>query len=1288
MSKDRNGQVITFYSFKGGTGRTMALANVAWILAEQGKRVLVADWDLESPGLHRFFNPFLDVDSVGLRGGVIDMIREFENEAINPSHRHREKGWEAHFANTQRFAFPIEYPFTARGSIDFLSAGRQNQDYKAGVAGLDWDVFYDRLGGPGFLDALRADMKSRYDYTLIDSRTGLSDIADICTIHLPDVLVDCFTLSEQGIDGAATVAQAVSQQYPNRRIRVLPVPMRVDAAEKDKAEAGRSHAMLRFAGLPVDLNEDARDRYWLDVEVPYLAWYAYEETLATFGDPQGAKNSLLTAYENITAAVTGGEVTEMPRLDPDVRDLWRGRFQRKRIPRSSEVVVHHAAKDQLWFEWIERLLASIGVTVLGPAQAERASRSARVLVIVSASLVEAGPIPSSGAYAVYIDETAPLSQFASSVFLDGLSAREAVQRVVVLLGRPVGGSASYPEALAGRYPGQGPELMSGPIANLQFTGRDETLQAVRAALRHSRPGTPALVALYGLGGVGKTQVALEYTHRFRAAYDLIYWIVAVPKVLVDTAFADLAERMGLPRQPNVPLGARAVREALGRGARFSRWLLVFDNVEKFDDIKDFLPETGHGHILVTTRDRALTEVSKVIEVDVFTRPESVAHLRQRVPDISDGDADQIAELLGDLPIALAVGGALLATSGTTAKQYREQIAAGETDAAINAVWDVSLNQLEENSKGAYRLMEISSVLAPDIALDVINHDAMIDLLRETDPSLQRRPSAAKLIQQLNRLALLKLDNAARRIQVHRILQQVVRARMSADRLEATQHGVLSMLAAARPGDDVDNAATWGRYRMLWPHLETESAPGDAGVGAPRPLFDIALMSDDPAVLELVVDRIRYVWVRGTVEQSRELAERAETAWRNRLSVTTDPVEHEKIRIPLLRAQFNHANALRELGRFQEAFDLDTDTLAQQRELLGETHADALMTAGGLSADLRALGRYGQALDRDRETYAIWSQEYGDDYPRTLAALNNLATSLRLAGYFVEARNNDEQAVQRRHTVLGERGFYTLFSQGSLARDLRELGDYDRSITLLRDVVSGFTEDRGPDAVVTLSTRVNLAVSYRSAGLAEDAQQILDDCYVQLQQYGERHPELLACRLSRATNLLSVQRYEEAKAETIAVRDAYSRQLGRRHPHTLVCENNLSAIERALGNGAAALAAAESACTGLAHALHEEHPFLLAAQMNRAIYLFEAGDTFEASALAEDLAGMTRQVLGAKHPDALRASANAQLMQSGEARTADPQVLADLTAALSGAHPAVRALQDGRLLHRVLDPHTY
>src|SRR5689334_7904569 len=159
MSDDENGKVVTFYSYKGGTGRTMALANVAWILAANGKRVLVADWDLESPGLHRYFRPFIDPGALESAGSVVELVRRYEQATTQKADRPED--WHKEYARISRHAFTIDWPhFPGAGTIDFLAAGSQDPSYARSIYERDWDEFYERYAGGKLFDALRKDMKA------------------------------------------------------------------------------------------------------------------------------------------------------------------------------------------------------------------------------------------------------------------------------------------------------------------------------------------------------------------------------------------------------------------------------------------------------------------------------------------------------------------------------------------------------------------------------------------------------------------------------------------------------------------------------------------------------------------------------------------------------------------------------------------------------------------------------------------------------------------------------------------------------------------------------------------------------------------------------------------------------------------------------------------------------------------------------------------------------------------------------------------------------------------------
>ncbi|HEX2644101.1 MAG TPA: AAA family ATPase, partial [Thermoanaerobaculia bacterium] len=306
------GRIVTFYSYKGGTGRSMALANVAWVLASQGKRVLVVDWDLEAPGLHRYFQPFLVDRDLTASDGVIDFVIDYALETVSqaPGGGEVPPDWYRRHADIVRYAASLEWEdweFPRGGTIDFVGAGRQGPSYSHRVNTFDWSGFYDRQGGGAFLEAVRERMRAEYDYVLIDSRTGVSDTSGICTVQLPDDLVLCFTLNNQSIEGAAAVVAAVQAQRSDG-IRIFPVPMRVELAEKDKLEARRAHARIRLGMLPGHLDPARLDAYWSAAEVLYVPYYAYEEVLAPFGDRVGTLTSLLGSMERLTAGLTDGEV--------------------------------------------------------------------------------------------------------------------------------------------------------------------------------------------------------------------------------------------------------------------------------------------------------------------------------------------------------------------------------------------------------------------------------------------------------------------------------------------------------------------------------------------------------------------------------------------------------------------------------------------------------------------------------------------------------------------------------------------------------------------------------------------------------------------------------------------------------------------------------------------------------------------------------------------------------------------------------------------------------------------
>jgi tetratricopeptide (TPR) repeat protein len=1070
--------------------------------------------------------------------------------------------------------------------------------------------------------------------------------------------------------------------------------MRVDNAEQERANAGRMTAMERFGELPAGLSAEERIRYWRDVEVPYQAFYAYEEILATIGDLPGSHTSISASYERLAAYIAEGGVTALPALDEGLRLRTVARFLRSTARPVDPVVMRYEPVDQVWAEWIGEVLKGVDVDVYDERDPDvPVPPGVRELFVVSTAsrdraaampAEQIGPLPRLG---VYIGDVGSVPAFplSGSAELYWETETEAIDRLLQLVGYDGG----VRPTTRFRYPGAPGVVFNVPGKNVNFTGRDPVLRALRQRLLRNKQAAllqdSAPVALHGWGGIGKTQMAMEYAHRFRNAYDVIWWISCDPAAFIDIAIADLAKELGIGPSGSVPETNRAVLAALSRGEPYSRWLLIFDNAAGYDQLRPFLPRGG-GEVLITSREAVWPADLRAVRVGVFRREESIDHLLRRVGgSLSQHDAARIAQALDDLPIAVSIAGAYLEQTGMPAEQYLQKLeeqgpsalSEGEiVSLPIETTWDLLLEQLHARSKGASRLLQLCSVMAPDVALPLIYSDVMAGVLKPYDPAVADRHSRGALVQTLNRLALIKLDRAGDQISVHRLLQHVIRQRMTQEEQDAARHQVHLLLAGSRPDQDADSPDSWPRFRMLWPHLEISGAAN----------------CPDESVRTLMIDRVRYLWSRGAQRQGELLGRQVVAAWNDLLPTLDDEGKRRTLHQQILHLRFNLANILRDQGRFADARRLDQQVLQAQQILLGPSHPHTLMTANGLAADLRALGLYRESLDLDRETHRRWVDAFGEDHTRSLNALNNLAASHRLLGDFRAARRYDQQVYERQRAIPGnDQHPITLRAAGNLGRDLREAGEYRASVNLLRGVAQDSARVFGADSRFALNASTNLAVSLRSAGFAEEAAALLQTAYERLTDTaGPDSPDTLACRLSWSLNLLSTGDTSRASTELIHVSEAYEQSLGTLHPHTLVCVMNMSAVARAERDGTRARALAETAARETTGVLGGGHPYALAAATNLAVITAEAGELQLAAQQFARIAERLERVLGPDHPDVVRGQANlalARRVRRGPV-TGEEEITERLKACLGPHHPALGAFGEHRYLHRVVDPHPF
>lgn len=337
-----------------------------------------------------------------------------------------------------------------------------------------------------------------------------------------------------------------------------------------------------------------------------------------------------------------------------------------------------------------------------------------------------------------------------------------------------------------RFPGAMPTVWKVAAPNANFTGRDTELAEIEAAL--SSGGTLTVHSLHGLGGIGKTQLAIEYAHTRAGNYDLVWSVAAEEPATIPDQFAKLARQLGAEPAGD-PDDLRDQVHGLLTGV--AGWLLIFDNANDFNDIRPWLPGIPlppglPGHVIITTRRGGFRALGTVLDLDVIDTPAAVRVLRARVPHLGEEVAEQIAEALGRLPLALEQAAAFLDRTPTMSPDEYLRIlhtsparvlSEGELPSNVKniaTVWNLSLDRIHDEDPAALQLLDVISYLAPEsIPVDLFTGHP--DLLPSPLAEAAGDPlTFAKTTATLVDYSLVKSTTSG--LQIHRLVQAAVRAR--------------------------------------------------------------------------------------------------------------------------------------------------------------------------------------------------------------------------------------------------------------------------------------------------------------------------------------------------------------------------------------------------------------------------------------------------------------------------------------------------------------------------------
>ena len=627
-----------------------------------------------------------------------------------------------------------------------------------------------------------------------------------------------------------------------------------------------------------------------------------------------------------------------------------------------------------------------------------------------------------------------------------------------------------------RPPGSLPAVWNVPARNPRFVGRDDVLQDLRSKLE---AGGPVLVlAVAGMGGVGKTQIAREYAHRFADSYSVVWWIRAEQDSLIGDQFAELTVDLGLVEAGSdvgADIGA-AVRLVMRHLRAASGWLLIFDNVESVDKIGPWLPG-GRGHVLITSRNPAIQEVADVVDVSLMEGRQAAEVLGSYHPALEREDRLALAAALGNLPLALAQAATFLRRTSMSAADYLDELssqperildqglAPGYADSFARAVL-LTAKRLSKENQSALGLLRIVAFLSPDpIPVALLERAASVVPVQGAPPDLDavRRAAATKpdlpsALAQLVEHGL--VERVGHRLQAHRLVQDLLRSQLSVAEFVTYQRYAEALVVAAHPGDPGE-PVTWRDWVTLLPHV----------------LAVLDHREPTPQLLDLACDAGWYLLIRRDMRTAPALLEGWFQRWDRELG-RDDP--HTISAAHLL------ALAHRDYGRHDLARALDEENYRLQRERRGADDPNTLQSAASLAADLSALRDFSAAFELNQDVYHRRRRVLGEDHPDTLTSMSNLAVVLHRMGRHSAARDMNQEVLDRRRAVLGERHPDTLTSMSNLAVDLRGLGETDSALQWNERLVQLRREVLGPDHPDTLVSESNRADVLRDLGRRTEA----------------------------------------------------------------------------------------------------------------------------------------------------------------------------------------------------------
>ncbi|MFA4956509.1 MAG: FxSxx-COOH system tetratricopeptide repeat protein [Candidatus Methanoperedens sp.] len=736
--------------------------------------------------------------------------------------------------------------------------------------------------------------------------------------------------------------------------------------------------------------------------------------------------------------------------------------------------------------------------------------------------------------------------------------------------------------------------------NPYFTGREDVLEKLHNSLKSDKAAALAQ-AISGLGGIGKTQTAVEYTYRYRNEHDAVLWVKADSCEALISDYAALAQVLDLPEKnaKDQNLIVAAVRRWLENN---SGWLLVFDNADEPGLLEDYIPINHKGHILLTSRAQQFDKlgISNPVELEKMSLDEAKEFLLKRTGRSKPTEAEneailKIAEKLDYLPLALEQAGAYIKELKSGFSNYLSSYrtrgldmfkkyppVTGKYPKSVATTWLLNFEEVEKTSKASAELLTSSAFFNPDnIPFELIIKGApeLGEPISSAIEGIEEDPLVLdELLLPLTKYSLISRDDNV--YSIHRLVQAVIRDRIGTDTQRVWAERTVKALNRAFPAVEFSN---WQLCERLIPHAQAgyeliikwrfefeEAARLLNNVGlyqyecafyseAERvyrcalEIFEKSLGKDHSDVATLINNLALLYYSQGKYDE-------AETMYKRALAISEQSLDKNH---PYVAISLNNLALLYcAQGKFAEAETMFRRALTICEKSLGNDHPDVAQSLNNLALLYDSQGKYDEAETMHRRALEIWEKSLGKYHPDVATSLNNLAMLYVSQGKYAQAEPMNRRALEICEISLGKYHPNVAASLNNIALLYKKQGKSEEAEPLYIRALEILKKSLGSDHPNVAASFSNLAELYRAQRKYDKAEPMCRRALaIREKSLGSDHPDVAQSLNNLAGLYDSQEKYDEAEPMYRRALAIWEKSLGENHPNlATVCEN-LTALLR-------------------------------------------------------------------------------------------------------------------------------